>query len=531
MIAASAEFLTCINSPIRHIKGRVELYEGSTLLQTFSATDNLKSFKVERIGEENKLYGYGISQKLIVELLDKNREIDITKENTLEAVFGTQCFYTYTNPIFYVKDVARDENTNDLTITAQDALYNATEHKVSELNLPRAYTIETAALACGAFLGLPVKIDEAAAASFLTYYPTGANLSGDESVRSLLDAIAEATQTIYFINYDWELTFKRLDVSGDPVLLIDKTKYFTLENKETYALSGVCHATELGDNVIAGDESGTVQYIRNNPFWEMRDDIGVLVNNALTAVSGLTITQFDCSWRGNYLLEIGDKIAMVAKDNSIIFSYLLNDTMTYDGGLKQNTNWHFNDNKSETPNNPATLGDALKQTFARVDKANQQIELMASQVTAQGQELARLQLNTGSILATVERVEQVAASGIEGVNEDIATLTKKVEAAITAEDVNFAIQSELNNGVEKVITSTGFRFDAEGLTVSKSDSEMTTQITEDGMTVYRDSEAVLTADNTGVKAENLHATTYLIIGGNSRFEDYGNRTGCFWIGG
>ena len=51
------------------------------------------------------------------------------------------------------------------------------------------------------------------------------------------------------------------------------------------------------------------------------------------------------------------------------------------------------------------------------------------------------------------------------------------------------------------------------------------------MTVYRDSTPVLTANNSGVDAVNLHATTYLIVGNNSRFEDYGeDRTGCFWIG-
>ena len=60
---------------------------------------------------------------------------------------------------------------------------------------------------------------------------------------------------------------------------------------------------------------------------------------------------------------------------------------------------------------------------------------------------------------------------------------------------------------------------------------MKTQITEDGMTVYKNDSAVLTANNVGVNAVNLHATTYLIIGTNSRFEDYGSRTGCFWIGG
>ena len=83
----------------------------------------------------------------------------------------------------------------------------------------------------------------------------------------------------------------------------------------------------------------------------------------------------------------------------------------------------------------------------------------------------------------------------------------------------------------KVETNTGFTFNDEGLTVEKANSEMRTQITEDGMTVFKNDEAVLTANNIGVDALNLHATTYLIVGTNSRFEDYADtRTGCFWIG-
>ena len=61
---------------------------------------------------------------------------------------------------------------------------------------------------------------------------------------------------------------------------------------------------------------------------------------------------------------------------------------------------------------------------------------------------------------------------------------------------------------------------------------MKTQITEDGLQVFKGSEAKLVANNEGVIAEDLHATTYLIIGSNTRFEDYNtNRTGAFWIGG
>lgn len=525
MIIADSCFLECINSPVRRVKGRVELYQGSTLLDTFNATDRLKSFTIERTTNENKFFGYGICQKLQVKLRDKERAINITKSNSLEAIFGTQCDYVYTNPIFYVKEINRNEKTNELTVTAYDALYEASAHTVAELDLEAPYTIEIVAAACAALLGLPFQTQNVNDGSFNTVYENGANFSGSETIREVLDAIAEATQTIYFVDHNWELTFKRLDVNGAPVTVIDKSKYFTLEKKEPYTVSAVCHATELGDNVIAGTVGGTVQYVRDNPFWDLRNDIASLVDKALAAVKDLTITQFNCSWRGNYLVEPGDKIAIIAKDNSVITSYLLDDTISYNGALVEKSEWSYSENEGETAANPTTLGDSLKQTFARVDKANQRIDLVVNETAANKEAISQIQLDTNGINASVTETFEV-------INGELEELTNKVEATMTAEDVTIAIQQELNGGVDKVTTTTGFTFNEEGLTVSKSDSEMTTQITEDGMSVYRDGDEVLTADNVGVKAENLHATTYLIIGKNSRFEDYNdNRTGCFWIGG
>lgn len=51
------------------------------------------------------------------------------------------------------------------------------------------------------------------------------------------------------------------------------------------------------------------------------------------------------------------------------------------------------------------------------------------------------------------------------------------------------------------------------------------------MSVMKGAQEVLTADNAGVNAINLTSRQYLIVGDNSRFENYGsNRTGCFYIG-
>ena len=102
----------------------------------------------------------------------------------------------------------------------------------------------------------------------------------------------------------------------------------------------------------------------------------------------------------------------------------------------------------------------------------------------------------------------------------------------TADGLTLKVKSVTDDGVERVSTTAGYTFDENGLTVRKSGKEIQTQITEDGMTVYKNGNPVLTANSGGVEAVDLHASTYLIVAGKSRFEKYkSNRVGCFWIGG
>lgn len=534
MLTTKPCFPDMINARAREVGARVELFEGSTLLQIFYKHDALKSFRVERIGDNSKFFGFGICQKLEVKLLDRERKINITKANSLEVEFGVGCEYMYPFPIFDVEEITRDENTNELTIVAYDRLYNAASHFVQEIEDKHGtYTIKEFAEYCGTVLGLPIKFENVEEESFETLYPKGANFEGTENLREALNDIAEATQTIYYINNQWELTFKRLDVAGDPLMVIGKDKYFELKSGEPQKLTAITHATELGDNLTsASGDVGATQYVRDNAFWELREDAPLLIDKALANIGGIVSNPFNCSWRGNFIIEIGDKIGFVAKDDTTFNAYLLNDIIEYDGGMREITEWIYNGNEAESPSNPTSIGEAIKLTYAKVDKVNKTIELVASDVEENSKEISAIKMDTDNITASVQNVETTLIESIDGVNDSLATLTNSVEAKMTAEEVNIAIKSELaTNGVDKVITSTGFKFDEEGLTISKSGSDLHTQITEDGMTVYRDNTEMLVANNVGVNATNLHATTYLIVGTYSRFEDYGyGRTGCFWIG-
>lgn len=677
MIIAEACYDEMINNVARSIGARVELLEGDSILQTFTHDGALQGFSVERIGDSAKFFGYGICQKLTVKLRDKDRTINIVKGQKLDVAVGVGCDYLYTLPVFFVEEVKRNENTNELEIVAYDAIYSAASHTVSELTIGTSYTMYAYAAACAAVLGMPIRLENVNDTIFNTEYPTGANLSaeGTETIRQVLDDIAEATGTVYYMCRNWCITFKRLNIDGDPVLNIDKHKYFTLDVKTVHTLASIVSATELGDNVGAtkqvvigigknllsypyhettktengitftdnGDGTITVngtataavefnftaqnpnfnwlenntyyyfsgspdstkvsmrtyytdadgakiqkqgrvvwrsdyvlnkfamqiaegttlenvliqpmvaqtanatayepyteyyesimgetQYLRDNAFLDIRDDVGTLVKNVVEAVGGLTIAQFDCKWRGNFLLEIGDKISFVTKDDSVVNTYILNDIITYNGGLTQKTKWDYSGSGAETLTNPVTLGESLKQTYARVDKANKQITLLASETEANKESIAALEVNTGSISASVSNIEKNFNDSLEGVNSDIDSLRQEVETKMTETDLTIKITEELAKGTTSVTTETGYKFDKDGLLISKSGSEMSTQVTDDGMKVYKDDIAVLSATSVGVDAVNLHATTYLIIGRNSRFEDYdGNRTGCFFIG-
>ena len=484
--------------------------------EVFTHDGDLISFEIERAAE-SKFFGFGISQKIDVKVRDKDRIYNVYNTHHLRPYLDDMRIA----PDFYVKDIERDENTNDLSITAYDAIEKAAALTWDDLTITDT-SIGGIATAIGLALGVSVVYTDF---KFGGNYGTNINVEGTETLREVLDDIAEATQTIYFINHLNELVFVRLDASTPYV--IDKSQYFTLKSEPAKVLTGICSATELGDNVEANDGSGETQYVRDNIFWTADERPEEQVEWALDDVGGTTITPFDCSWRGCYLLEPGDCIEVITKDDDTISTFLLNDTLTYNGGLKQHSQWAY-ESSEKTAANPSTLGERLKQTFAKVDKANKQLQLVASETQANAANISELTLTTSGITATVSSIQETT----ENLGESITDLSNQVSLAMTDEQVEIKIQNKLADGVDKVITKEkNYTFDDTGLSISSSENNITTTITEDGMTVSKSNETVLTANNEGVQAIDLHARTYLIIGENSRFEDFGSRSACFWIGG
>jgi len=138
--------------------------------------------------------------------------------------------------------------------------------------------------------------------------------------------------------------------------------------------------------------------------------------------------------------------------------------------------------------------------------------------------------NNGNDLLSV--VDGKIEMSVGAVDDRLTTLEE------TANGINIRVTS-LEDGdreVDHVTTTTGYTFNSDGLNIYKVGEEMRNLLDNTGMYVTRSNDEVLTANNEGVRAINLSARQYLIIGANSRFEDYSNgtdskRTACFYIGG
>lgn len=139
-----------------------------------------------------------------------------------------------------------------------------------------------------------------------------------------------------------------------------------------------------------------------------------------------------------------------------------------------------------------------------------------------------------SLVTTSEGIiAQVSGSlSTKADNDEVQIMkTDVANLKLTTDALNITITDIDTNGVNKVVTETGFTFDENGLSISKVGEEMNALIDNTGLYVKRDEEVVLSANNSGVEAENIKVRKYLTVGTNFRLEDYKGGLGFFYVGG
>lgn len=150
--------------------------------------------------------------------------------------------------------------------------------------------------------------------------------------------------------------------------------------------------------------------------------------------------------------------------------------------------------------------------------------------------MSDITVTNNDISATVSSMKDT----YDGYADRINYVEEQTKLLMDDDSLDIRIQKIEDNGVSKVSTTNGYLFDDEGMMVYKDEAPTKTQVTHEGMTVYKKTseegfDPILTANDNGVDATNLKATNYIIINEESRLQTYTKngkkRTACFWIGG
>ena len=327
--------------------------------------------------------------------------------------------------------------------------------------------------------------------------------------RDVLDEIAQvAGGMIAFVGDELDVIYPTS--SGET---IDSSNLKTLKMGEVYGPvnSVVLSRAPQEDNIYRQDEESVTTYglteirIENNHIIDShREDF---IDGIFGALSGLSFEMYELESFGIGYLNLGDLFTLQTPDGKSHTALMLCDDLEITQGLSETSRLEAPD-VTETDYSAASESDRLlNKTILKVDKQAQEIT------------------------ALVSKTENIAGD-VDGLSRQI---TNMVEVMVDSDSVDIKI-SQAVEGVNSITTSTGYTFDQDGLHIQKvvdgEPEEMENILDNTGMYVKRDGDAILSANNEGVDAINLKSRQFLIIGDNSRIENYGNdRTACFFIGG
>ena len=323
-----------------------------------------------------------------------------------------------------------------------------------------------------------------------------------DTFRDVLDEIAEASGgMIGFVGDELQVIYPT-----DNGEVVDEENLKSLKLGKEYGPinSVVLSRTPQEDNIFSQDNSSISTHglteirIENNQIIDThREDF---IDGICNALFGLTFTTYELDSFGIGYLSLGELFTLLTADGEEHKALMLCDDLQITQGVSETSHLEAPEATETDYKAASTTDKLLNKTILKVDKQAQQISALVSKT---------------------ETVE--------------SQITHMAEVMMDSESVDIKISKAVGD-VDSITTSTGYTFDEDGLKISKTGEPMENLLDNTGMHVSRDGEAILDADHEGVKAINLVSRQFLIVGDNSRFENYDDgtgskRTACFYIGG
>lgn len=513
----------------KQIAATVSVYDGSTLISTFKqeeTDDNVNSIISVNPHYDGALYS-SVMREMDIELEGKHSFKGMSVQVSIGVKIPNGTYYDYINyGTYYVKESEYDVATDITKLECYDRMLQAmipyditVTYPITVINYLKTictrlgWSLSDTNISCN-------KDAEIDSEKFDESY----------TFRDVLDQISQVIGgTLCFRNNSSYLyavyPTERMITSGTTtkIATIDESnlKSLTIGKKYGPVNSLVLARTPQEDNVFMVDENQFDEngnLLEGNVLCEVKFENNLIMDShrddfikpIFDIIKGTEFYTYELESFGIGYLNLGDIFVLKTSDGTEYRTIMLDDDLKVTQGMTEKASFTTPD-VTETDYSAASKTDRLiNQAMIKVDK------------------------QAGTITTLVSKTEDIKST-VDGLDTKLAKVEKSVEQTVTAEAVETLINEKVTNGTTEVTTTTGYKFDKDGLRVSKSDSDLSTVIDEDGMDVSNGTEKVLVADSTGVDALNLTARQYLIVGTNSRFEDYdngsGQRTGCFYIGG
>lgn len=500
-----------------------------------TGSGSLKSFTVEEsCYVDGSIIGAIYVKCLTGEFVNLNESL---LEKKIEAKVGIKGNETICHLGHYTVEKPKDEKTSSLTsIKAYDDLMDKIDEKYvcginyEEQDETNKIHVSDLYLDVCRNLGLTPTTTE-----FLNSDIEVSNnpFTNGETNRTVLKAIATVACSFVVITENNQIDLSWLSDTLDYTFL--KNDYSTLESNDTVLgpiNTVVLKNSEIDDeNVTKSAEDIEVEHaiVISEDYILKSAEIR---KNAITAIfnrlNGLTYVDVKLTtYYGKPFLKIGSKIK-IETDHGFLETYVLKHQFTFNGAFTSTIESPVETEQEIKTKQSTTLKEALKNTQITVDKQNSKIEAIVNQVEEQGETVVSLLLDIDGVKETVSKSNSIIDDNIEQLKEQMTTLEQ------TADKLSLNIDNINQSGVDKVVTSTGFVFDENGLNISKSEEPMSAVFDNTGLLVKHYDTEMLDARGDKLIVNNITSKTYLTAGKHriEKFKDEKNRetTGFFWVG-
>ena len=461
---ASAAFMSAMASPSRMIRGKVVVVDGG-LTSEYGYANKLQSIEQEVSAVKGKMFGAVVSYKSTVKLIDVKNVVQVNVGAKASPQIGINGELLPMTPV-YISSNTFDEVKGIRTLIGEDAIGFTDKYIWNDIkgDLGATFTIQDVFAAIASKIGTEFMITGELPNINAVYTKATFNVNGDETLRQILTAAAEATGAMVFINGNGKMEIKML--SNTIALAIDKNTQFDLSTEPSSSLSGIISINELNDMISVGNNSSYVSVISVNPFIDPTDDSSQgKLQNLFVKCQGNTFYPYKLKWRGNPALEIGDKIRLTLRDGNVIDTWYLGEKVKYTGGMSAESSWEADE--SEKPEvGSQTIADTTRRTMAKVDKANQKITLLTEASGEQGQKISQLEVSLDGIRTEVSEVSNTAngamtkATTVEQTVDGISSTVTQVQSDLSAAEGNIATNTssitQLSNEIDLKVSKSDY---------------------------------------------------------------------------